>query len=242
MISKVIHYCWFGKNPLPKSAKKCISSWKKYFPDYEIKEWNEDNFDVNSNIYTKFCYEHNLWAYLSDYVRLVVMERYGGWYFDTDVEVIRYPREFIDVDALFCWEPTYWVNTGLGFAAKAHHKALIPMMRIYQDYSLEQLEKRFKETKSLTGCPRMNTNQLLKLGLIQNGLLQQFSVDGDSVIVLSSDYMCPFDDITGEIKKTSNTFSIHWYTKSANSKYAFLKSKLSRPFHRLINLINGILS
>ena len=75
MIPKIIHYCWFGGKPLPKLARKCKKSWEKFFPDYEIKEWNEGNFDVNLLPYTKYCYEHKLWAYLSDYVRLAVVEK-----------------------------------------------------------------------------------------------------------------------------------------------------------------------
>ena len=69
-IPKIIHYCWFGGKPLPKLAQRCKASWGKFFPDYVIKEWNESNFDVNALPYTRYCYEHRLWAYLSDYVRL----------------------------------------------------------------------------------------------------------------------------------------------------------------------------
>ena len=88
MIPKTIHYCWFGRGEKPKLAQKCIASWKTFCPDYEIIEWNEDNYDVNSTPYTKYCYENKKWAFLSDYVRLDVVCRHGGVYFDTDVEVI----------------------------------------------------------------------------------------------------------------------------------------------------------
>ena len=70
MIPKVIHYCWFGRNPLPPLAKKCIESWKKYCPDYEIKEWNEDNFPMGYNDYVKEAYEAKKWAFITDVVRL----------------------------------------------------------------------------------------------------------------------------------------------------------------------------
>ena len=78
MIPKIIHYCWFGRKPLPKSAVKCKSSWEHFLPDFEIRKWDEDNFDVYAHPYTRYCYEHGLWAYLSDYVRLAVVEKYGG--------------------------------------------------------------------------------------------------------------------------------------------------------------------
>ena len=96
MIPKIIHYCWFGGKPLPKMAQKCKDSWKRYFPDYEIREWNESNFDVQKYEYSRFCFENKQWAYLSDFVRLVVVEEYGGLYFDTDVEVVRRPDELLD--------------------------------------------------------------------------------------------------------------------------------------------------
>ena len=89
MIPKIIHYCWFGRNPLPELARKCIASWRKYLPDYEIKEWNEDNFDVNIIPYTAEAYAQKKYAFVSDYARFWILYRYGGIYFDTDVEVIR---------------------------------------------------------------------------------------------------------------------------------------------------------
>ena len=89
MIPKIIHYCWFGRNPLPKSAMRCIESWRKYFPDYEIKEWNEDNFDVNMLPFTQEAYKMRKFAFVSDVARFWILYRYGGLYFDTDVEVIR---------------------------------------------------------------------------------------------------------------------------------------------------------
>ncbi|MDY4758899.1 MAG: glycosyltransferase, partial [Bacteroidaceae bacterium] len=95
MIPKIIHYCWFGRNPLPESAKKCIASWRKNLPDYEIKEWNEDNFNVNIIPYTKEAYEVKKYAFVSDYARFWILYHHGGIYFDTDVEVIRPMEEII---------------------------------------------------------------------------------------------------------------------------------------------------
>ena len=89
MIPKVIHYCWFGGNELPESAKKCIDSWRKFFPDYEIKEWNESNYDVRKNIYISQAYDAGKYAFVSDYARFDVLYQFGGIYFDTDVEVIK---------------------------------------------------------------------------------------------------------------------------------------------------------
>ena len=88
-IPKKIHYCWFGRNSLPPLAVKCLESWKRFFPDYEIKEWNEDNFDVNIISYTAEAYRVKKYAFVSDYARFWILYHYGGLYFDTDVEVIK---------------------------------------------------------------------------------------------------------------------------------------------------------
>ena len=96
MIPKIIHYCWFGHNPLPNSAIKCINSWKKFFPDYEIREWNEDNFDVESIPYTAEAYRIKKYAFVSDYARFWVLYHHGGLYFDTDVEVIKPMDDIIE--------------------------------------------------------------------------------------------------------------------------------------------------
>ncbi len=88
-IPKIIHYCWFGGNPLPQMAQRCIDSWKKYLPDYEIKQWDETNFDVNIIPYTRQAYEAKKYAFVSDYARFLILYQYGGLYFDTDVEVIK---------------------------------------------------------------------------------------------------------------------------------------------------------
>lgn len=89
MIPKIIHYCWFGRNPLPGSAERCIASWRKFLPDYEIREWNEDNFDIDVSRYARQAYDAGKYAFTSDYARFWILYNYGGLYFDTDVEVIR---------------------------------------------------------------------------------------------------------------------------------------------------------
>ena len=122
MIPKVIHYCWFGGKPLPKSAKKCIASWKKFMPDYEVKEWNESNFDIDLIPYTREAYNDNKYAFVSDVARFWLLYHEGGMYFDTDVEVITPMDGFISQGAFLGWEKPsavglYNVNPGLGMAA-----------------------------------------------------------------------------------------------------------------------------
>lgn len=227
MIPKIIHYCWFGGKPLPKLARKCKKSWERYFPDYEIREWNETNYDVNSGPYTKYCYEHKLWAYLSDYVRLDAVEKMGGLYFDTDVEVVKNPSELLNsCHAYFGWETSEYINTGLGFAAEAHHPAVKAMLAMY-DGSVVDGEYQYDK---MQGCPQLNTKALLPFGLKQDGSLQ----DVCGAQILPVDYLCPYKDAIGVMNRTENTVSIHWFSKSPHGKMVAWRMKLIRPLRKLL--------
>lgn len=233
MIPKIIHYCWFGGKPLPKLALKCKASWEKFFPDYKIKEWNESNFDVNSIPYTKYCYEHRQWAYLSDYVRLDVVEKEGGLYFDTDVEVVKRPTELLSSShAYFGWETINYINTGLGFAAEAHHPAVKAMLAMYDDLVVDGKY----QYDTMQGCPQLNTKALIPFGLQRNGMKQEVC----EAMILPVDYMCPFCDATGVLTKTENTISIHWFSKSPHGKKAAWKMFLTRPLHRWLGIFRDL--
>ena len=224
MIPKKIHYCWFGGKPKPKLAEKCIASWKKYCPDYEIIEWNEENFDVNMNGYTRMCYEQKKYAFLSDYVRLLVVAEHGGIYFDTDVEAVRPMDELLDRDAFYCFETNDFVATGLGFGSVPQSKTIRAMLAEY-DFLLDG-------TQGTRGCPRLNTSALVKLGLRQDGTKQQVA----DALILPADYMNPFDTATGELTKTQNTISIHWYSAAWLSPWRRLRTRIMRPLHRIFGV------
>ena len=233
MIPKTIHYCWFGRGEKPRLAKKCIASWKKYMPGYDIVEWNEDNFDVHMNDYTRFTYEHKLYAYLSDYARLWAVEKHGGIYLDTDVEVIKPFDELLKNEAFLGFETEQFVNTGLGFGAVEGQQAVRYIMKGYEQLSYEELDEAYKKESVLRGSPKRNTYPLLECGLVQNGERQ--TVLG--MEIFPKDYFCPLDDLTGILSVTDHTFSIHWFNKSANSRYAKIKSKFSRVYHRVQKLM-----
>ena len=232
MIPKIIHYCWFGGKTLPNLAVRCKRSWEKFFSDYEIKEWNEQNFDINAHPYTKYCYERGLWAYLSDYVRLAVVEREGGIYFDTDVEVVQYPEKLLlNNSAYFGWETPEYINTGLGFAAEKHHVAVQTMLSMYDGlvvngkYMFEKMQ----------GCPQLNTKALVKFGLQRDGTMQKIC----DAQILPIEYLCPYADATGILNKTNNTVSIHWFSKSPHGKIAAWKMKMTRPLRRCYFRLRG---
>ena len=221
MIPKKIHYCWFGRGELPPKAKKCIASWKKYCPDYEIIEWNEDNYDVFQNPYTAYTYRERKYAFLSDYVRLQIIHQEGGVYFDVDVELVRRLDELLEHEAFFGFETDACVNTGLGFGAQKGHPVVKKM--------LDEYEPLLDGRHGTIGCPKLNTQALEKLGLQKNGVKQEVC----GAVIYPVEYMNPYDDPTGRLNITDKTVSVHWYMKSALSKKAILRSRLTQPFHRI---------
>ena len=224
MIPKKIHYCWFGGKEKPELAKKCIASLQAFCPDWEITEWNETNFDFSSYPYAQYCLEKGHWAFLSDFVRLAVVAEQGGVYFDTDVELIRPIEALLEHDAYFGFEDGSHINTGLGFGARAGHNTVVAMLDEYLT-----LRPETDGSYPLITCPRLNTAALAKLGLTPNGLLQTVA----GAVILPADYLNPYEYTTGITRKTENTYSIHWYTQSWVSPAAQLRSKLTRPFHRV---------
>lgn len=230
MIPKVIHYCWFGRSDKPKLAQKCINSWKRYCPDYKIQEWNEDNFDITISPYMVWCYDHKKWAFLSDYARLLILEQNGGIYLDTDVEIIKCLDPLLQYDAYFGFEETNLIATGLGFGTVAHHKLIQEMMVYYQD-----LLPNDDGNYTLIPCPKINTSVLLTNGLAPNGKRQNIT----GAEILPIDYLNPYDDKTGRLKRTVNSYSIHWYGKSWMLNNTILRNKVTRIVHRAFG-VNSI--
>ena len=224
MIPKKINYCWFGKSEKSKLAIKCINSWRKYCPDYEIIEWNEDNFDVTMNGYTEMCYKEKKYAYLSDYARLLIVAEHGGLYFDTDVELVKSPNELLSNDAFFGFENEEYVATGLGFGSVPHGIAIESMLAEYVPL--------LNGTNGTIVCPRLNTKALVKLGLVQNGLEQKVC---DAVIYPPSIFN-PYDSATGKLNKTNETISIHWYAATWMSKRQKFRGMMTKPLHRIFGV------
>lgn len=219
MIPKIIHYCWFGGKPEPEDVRRCIASWKKYLPDYEIRRWDETNYDVTKNQYMNDAYKEKKWAFVSDYCRLDVVHEYGGIYLDTDVEVV---RSFDDLlkERMFCGfeirDPKgqkkgenveLSVNLGLGYGAEQEHPILKEMLDLYDSLSFYNLDG----TLNLVACPRYHTQILCKHGLEANNTTQRF----DGGIAYSPEFFCPQSNITEEMLcLTANTYSIHHFSRT----------------------------
>ncbi|MCD7881262.1 MAG: glycosyl transferase [Clostridiales bacterium] len=204
MIPKTIHYCWFGGNPLPKSAVKYIKSWKKFCPDYQIIEWNESNFDVNCNQYCSYMYNHRKWAFLTDYVRLRVVYENGGIYLDTDVQMLKSFDNLLSQKAFMGLETSKKVATGLGFGAEAGHPFIQENMMAYETLTS------FENTPA---CPEITTKLLRRYS--ESPDVTQISVIAD-VTIYPEEYFCPMDSHTGLLHKTANSYSIHHFDASWN--------------------------
>lgn len=218
-IPKTIHYCWFGRNPKPKLAEKCIKSWRKYCPDYEIIEWNEDNFDISAApLYVRQAYDAKRWAFVTDYVRLKIVYDNGGIYLDTDVELKKNLDFLLKHGAYFGFEDQRNLNTGLGFGAEKGAQILLEMMEDYQNipFLLED------GSCDLTPCPKRNTKVLLRHGLLLNNSKQQ--LEGD-ILILPTSYLCPIDYLTKKRNFTEDTVSIHWFDASWQTKEEYEQEK-----------------
>lgn len=211
MIPKVIHYCWFGKNELPQKAQKCIDSWKKYCPEYEVKRWDEDNFNLKCSTFVKEAYEMKKWAFVSDFARLKIIYDEGGIYLDVDVELIKNMDDLLKNESFFGEESSGYINTGLGFGAEKNNKIVLKLMEEYKN-------KHFvlpNGNLDTVPCPQKNTRPLRKMGYscCENKIWKK-----DGVTVYPFDYFCPIDYKTGILKITEHTYSIHHFSAMWHSK------------------------
>ena len=229
MIPKIIHYCWFGGNPLDEKAKECIRSWHTFFPEYEIRCWDESNFDINQIPFMKDAYEHRKWAFVSDVARILLVYQYGGFYFDTDVEVVRSyedilmnsPSGFLGIEGTQC------VNTGLGFAAEKGNPFLAQLIDVYKAICFSD----YIDSLQSIACPILMTELMEKEGYLRVDKLQSFR----NFRVYPSSYFSPMDFDTGKLHMHKDTHSIHW----GNASWTSDDSKKMRASIRRFNRIFG---
>lgn len=231
MIPQIIHYCWFGNKEKPKLVKKCIKSWKKFLPDYEIKEWNEDNFDVNIIPYVKEAYEAKKYAFVSDYARFWILYHYGGLYFDTDVEIIRPMSHIIERGAFMGCENEVigaredndncddipQVAPGLGLGCNIALGIYKEILDYYQTLHFINEDG----SQNLHTVVEFTTNILIKHGLKSTNEIQLCA----DIYIYPKDYFCPISYTDMKLRKTENTVSIHHYAGSWLSWDAMLRHR-----------------
>ncbi len=226
MIPKKIHYCWFGGNPLPELAQKCIASWEKYCPDYEIIQWNESNFDVTCCDYIKEAYEAKKWAFVSDYARFKILYEQGGLYFDTDVEILKSLEPIVEKGNFMGREEGINVAPGLGLGTTPGEPLYAKILEYYnaQHFYNADGSLNFKTVVDYT------TELLVQYGLSNCDEIQKV----ENVYIYPREYFCPMDQISEEITLTDNTYTIHHYTASwydETQKYAM---KLKRKYGKIL--------
>ena len=223
MIPPIIHYCWFGGNPLPELAQRCIASWKKYCPDYEIKEWNESNFDLNCCDYVREAYEAKKWAFVSDVARLYAIVTEGGIYMDTDVEVVQPLDSLLQYEAVSGFESKSQIPTGL-MACREGQELFKELLHDYDNIHFLKEDGTFDTTTNVVRI----TKVCVKYGLRLDNTKQ--TVNGFTL--LPQDYLCPKSIETGKLEISDNTLAIHHFNGSWLSDEERYHDELTRRIHK----------
>lgn len=232
MIPKVIHYVWVGGNPLTPLAEKCIESWKKFCPDYEIKRWDESNFDINQNQFCREAYQCKKWAFVSDYIRLKVLFEEGGIYMDTDVEVVKPIDEFLKHKGFSGFESSLKIPTGIMSAEKGNE--WIKLMLDYYDN-----RPFIKEDGTYENLPNVLYMTDITVEKYNMPLDNNFHDIGDYVFY-PNDYFCPTPDSLGcGYKTTKNTYTIHHFAGSWTPKEYKKEQKRNMTIKKFIAFFIG---
>lgn len=215
-IPRKIHYCWLGRNPKPKSVLKCIESWKKFCPDYEIIEWNEDNLDIASHLYSSQAYEAKAWAFATDYFRLWIVYTHGGIYLDTDVQVIKPLDPLLKNKAFMGFETENHIASGLGFGAEPGSAFLAENMKAYETLAFVNPDGTYNRLPA----PAYSTEIAKAHGLTNDTGNIQTVLD---LTCYPREYFAPKDYLTGRLHVTKNTYSIHhydstWFTEEEHAQ------------------------
>lgn len=229
-IPKIIHYCWFGRKPMPERNRECIESWKKYCPDYQIIEWNEDNYDLGKNRYMKQAYEAGKYGYVPDYARIDLLYEYGGIYMDTDVELVRPLDDLLYLRAYTSFEEYPTINFGGGSGSEKGFVLLKEILDFRENIEFRKPDGSLNKAT----CGYYESVPLEKAGLRLDGTLQ--NVRG--MTVFPSDYFHPKSSVTGRIRRTEHTYSIHQFNWSwVEEKQLEEKKKTHEEFEALMRRI-----
>lgn len=233
LIPKVIHYCWFSGKDMPDYLKKCMESWSRFCPDYEIRRWDESNYDVNKNLYMKQAYEEKKWGFVPDFARLDILYTHGGFYLDTDVELIK-PLDELRTQMAFCGVEK-WGNINMGGCSGAlpHH----PMIGKILEYRRNIRFKYDDTSLNLDTCGVYESKPFIDDGFRADNTVQRLN----DMTVFSSDFFHPYDYMSGKTTVTDNTFSIHhfnggWLDESSRSN----REATLKIYNNTIDRIRGI--
>lgn len=225
-IPRIVHYCWFGRGEKPKKIVKCMRSWQKHLADYQVMEWNEDNFDISTNRYVKEAYEAKKYAFVSDYVRLYALHKYGGIYLDTDVEVIKPLNTFLYHEAFSGFEDEKFLQSGTMGAEKGHiwiHE----LLKNYDSRSFLLPDGSLDLTTNTAVISEICKKHDLKL----NG---EYQVLSNGVTFYPRTYFSPYDYINGGTYITNDSHTIHHFAQSWLPAHVRMRGEVKRIVSRFV--------
>lgn len=227
MIPKKIHYCWLSNDEMPSKLKRCIESWKKNLPDYEIIKWDLNKFPLEKSIWVKQAYECKKYAFAADYIRLYALLTEGGIYLDSDVEVLKSYDTLLHLPYFICKENS---PEGIEAATIGAEKGCAWIMKCIEQYN---------ERSFINEDGSMNTRVLpvvlediirKNYNLVQVNNITEVTRNDDNIYLLPFDYFSPKNYITKKLKTTNNTFSIHHFAGSWQPKWKKILLYLWVPF------------
>lgn len=229
MIPKNIHYMWLGKKEIPTNLQKCIDSWKKYCPDYEIIQWNESNYDIEKHAYMLAAYEKGAYGFVPDYARLDILYQYGGIYMDTDVEVIKNLDPLLYQEAFCGVEKWQVINFGGCSGAIKGHPMLREFLKGREDVLFLDRDGR----QNMVTCGFYDTNAAAKNGYRINGMTQNIR----GMNIYAFDYFHPYDYMSGHTRMTEHTYSIHWFNGGwLDDKMKLANEQAMREYDRIYDM------
>lgn len=242
MIPKIIHYCWFGGRELPDEYRKYMQSWEKYMPDYEIKRWDESNYDVHCIPFSSEAYGVGKFAYVSDYARLKIMYEHGGVYFDTDVEVVRPLDDILakggfmgfEKDTNKASEEILNVNPGLGFAVEPNNPIIREALDFYESHHYIYPDGRLEQITIV----KIMTDILKRHGMDRCDVPTEI----EGIAIYPWDFFCPVEFLSSKLEITGNTRTIHHYSASWMSwtdKLKMLKGYYANKIRKLLGIKQG---
>ena len=227
-IPKIIHYCWFGNSEKPEIVKRCINSWRENLKGYQIKEWNEETFDLNANSFVKQAYDNKKFAFVSDYVRVYALYNYGGIYLDTDVEVIKNFDIYLDNESFWGFEAGNYIATSTIGAARGN-KLIKEFLDSYKEKNFINEDGSYNTTTNVKIVSEIFKN----LGIKLNGEYQKIENIGS---VYPIEVFSPYDYRYYEDLRNEDTVCIHHYYKSWLSSSEKIKQKLKKFIIKLVGV------
>lgn len=225
-IPKKIHYCWFGRNEKPEIIEQCINTWKKILLDYEIIEWNEDNFNIECNEFVRQAYESKKYAFVSDYARLYALYNYGGIYLDTDVEVLKSLDIFLEETSFWGYEEKNRIATST-FGCQKGNKLILEFMQYYEKSKFILDDGSYNMITNVD----ILTNLLKEKGFSLNGKFERIN---NQITIYPQSYFSPYDYINCIDKRNENSYAIHHFYKSWLPKNKMIKASLKKLIVKII--------